>query len=73
MFGGLNGGGFIETIECLNLFEEHRPWDSFRTPEFTPRWNMGVARISQSEIAILGGRHEGGVLGEILLFDTMTR
>ena len=73
VFGGL-GNSYIGTIEVLDLrVGSIFKWVSFRSSLFHPRWNTAVAPISTTEIAILGGRHEGGFHNEVLIFDTITR
>ena len=74
VFGGLSERSYLGTIEFLDLrVGQVFKWVSFTFPLFEPRWNTAVAPISASEIAILGGRHEGGFQNEVLILNTLTR
>ena len=71
VFGGLlGGGGYLDTIEALNVSSRSSKWEIIHSQNFTARRSAVVSSLSEDRILICGGLGDGGWLKDVLVFDT---
>ena len=66
--GGFNDG-YLSSVELLNVKTEGSTWSIFDLPDFTPRTDPLVRRLSSTKLLIAGGFNEGQNLRDVSVID----
>ena len=73
VFGGQGNGGYLDTIEALDVSSSSSKWETIRSENFTVRYNAVVCSLNEDHILICGGHDGSNRLNDVLVFDTKTK